>query len=172
MTDSIATKRLVLRRPAPEDWPAWHAFYISPRSNFVGGGSGPVQASFRGFASVLGHWQFRGWGMWILTRAGEDRALGAVGPWYPVGWPEREIGWMIWDESLEGTGLAREAALAARDDAYTRLGWTTAVSYIDPDNARSRRLAERLGACIDPEAAHPGSEPLLVYRHPMPGAAA
>ena len=160
MTDSIATKRLVLRRPVPEDWPAWHTFYISPRSNFVGGGSGSGQASFRG------------WGVWILTRSGEDTALGAVGPWYPVGWPEREIGWMVWDESLEGTGLAREAALAARDDAYARLGWTTAVSYIDPDNARSRRLAERLGARIDPEAAHPGSEPLLVYRHPMPGAAA
>jgi RimJ/RimL family protein N-acetyltransferase len=168
MTDRIETDRLVLRPPSPEDWPAWHAFYMSPRSNFVGGGEKPVFDVFRGFSSVLGHWQFRGWGMWVLTRRGADAAIGMAGPHYPVGWPEREIGWMIWADGLEGTGLAREAADAARADAYRRLGWATAVSYIDVGNERSRRLAERLGARIDPHAAHPGSYPLLVYRHPSP----
>ncbi len=172
MTDRIETERLVLRPPHAGDWPAWHAFYASPRSEYVGGGSGPVHASFRGFASVLGHWQFRGWGLWILTRRGDDAAIGMAGPWFPVGWPEREIGWAIWDESLEGRGLAAEAAIAARSDAYGRLGWTTAVSYIDPRNERSRRLAERLGARVDPEAAHPGSDLALVYRHPSPEALA
>ena len=168
MTDRLVTERLVLRRPGPADWPAWHAFYASPRSSFIGGGKGPVQASFRGFASVLGHWQFRGWGLWAVTRHGDDTAIGLVGPWYPIGWPETEIGWMIWEEALEGTGLAREAALAVRDDAFSRLGWSTAVSYIDPENGRSRKLAERLGARIDPSAAHPGGELALVYRHPSP----
>lgn len=172
MSDCIVTDRLTLRRPVPEDWAAWHAFYVTPRSRFVGGGSGPVQASFRGFASLLGHWQFRGWGMWVLTRRDDDTGVGMAGPWFPVGWPEREIGWTIWDEDLEGTGLAREAAEAARADAYGRLGWTTAVSYIAPENERSRRLAERLGARIDPQAAHPGAEPVLVYRHPGPEGAA
>jgi RimJ/RimL family protein N-acetyltransferase len=170
MTETIVTDRLVLRRPLPDDWPAWHAFYTSRRSEFVGGADKPVFAVFRGFSSVLGHWQFRGFGLWMLTRPGDDTAIGMAGPWYPVGWPEREIGWAIWDDRLEGTGLAREAAEATRADAYGRLGWATAVSYIDIGNERSRRLAERLGARIDPNAAHPGSWPILVYRHPAPEA--
>ncbi|MCH2169093.1 MAG: GNAT family N-acetyltransferase, partial [Oceanicola sp.] len=40
----------------------------------------------------------------------------------------------------------------------------TLVSYVDPRNERSSRLAERLGATLDAEAPRP--DPLdLVYRH-------
>ena len=57
--------------------------------------------------------------------------------------------------------------MAARAHAYGALGWTTAVSYIDPQNARSIRVAERMGAKLDPDAVpmDPGD---LVYRHPAP----
>jgi hypothetical protein len=37
MTETLVTERLILRPPVPDDWPAWHAFYTSPRSKFVGG---------------------------------------------------------------------------------------------------------------------------------------
>lgn len=57
-------------------------------------------------------------------------------------------------------------AKAARTHAFHDLGWTTAVSYIHPDNARSITLAERLGATLDPKAQTPDSDPCLVYRHP------
>ena len=40
---------------------------------------------------------------------------------------------------------SRRHAAASRAWAYRALGWTTAVSYIRTDNARSARLAERLG---------------------------
>jgi RimJ/RimL family protein N-acetyltransferase len=41
------------------------------------------------------------------------------------------------------------------------------VSYIDPGNARSIRLAERLGARLDRSAAKSDPED-LVYRHEAP----
>ncbi len=44
-------------------------------------------------------------------------------------------------------------------------GMTRLVSYIDPRNSRSIRLAERLGAKLDPKAAKVDPDD-LVYRHP------
>ena len=105
-----------------------------------------------------------------MARKGDDTALGMVGPWFPAGWPERELGWTVWSDAAEGKGYAFEAAAAARDHAFGALGWETAVSYIDPDNIRSVALAERLGARHDPEARGPGENSCLVYRHPRPEA--
>ncbi len=49
--------------------------------------------------------------------------------------------------------------------AFEELGLKTLVSYIDPKNERSRKLAERMGAVIDPDAER--HDPVdLVYRHP------
>ena len=105
--------------------------------------------------------------MWAVTRHDDDTALGLVGPWTPPDWPEAEIGWMILSDAAEGTGIATEAAKAAVAHAYDSLGWDTVVSYIAPDNTRSIRLAEKLGAVLDPQAAGPKPD-TLVYRHPIP----
>ena len=85
-------------------------------------------------------------------------------PWNPPDWPEREIGWFIF-ENAEGKGIAYEAAKAAIADAWTRLNWETMVSYIMPEITRSIALAERVGATLDKTAEYPGEFPCLVYRH-------
>ena len=123
--------------------------------------------AWRTFASEIGHWEIFGLGMWAVTKRGSDKALGLVGPWTPPDWPETEIGWMIFDAQSEGTGIAAEAAEAAIKHAYDVLDWTTAVSYIAPENHRSIRLAERLGASLDTQAKGPKDD-TLVYRHPRP----
>ncbi|WP_420858497.1 GNAT family N-acetyltransferase [Marivivens marinus] len=167
--ERLDTANLVLRRPVGGDWPAARAFFMSDRAKGIGGPLSEGQA-WRALAAEIGHWDIRGYGMWVVTQRGsEDQALGMIGPWYPADWPETEIGWMIWDESIEGTGIATEAARAAILHAWTALGWDTIVSYIAPDNARSIRLAEKLGAAHDPDAPQPKPDvPCLVYRHPKP----
>ena len=51
-----------------------------------------------------------------------------------------------------------------RNWAIESLSLPTLVSYIDPENHRSARLAERLGATLDHKA--PRNDPRdLVYRH-------
>jgi RimJ/RimL family protein N-acetyltransferase len=55
-------------------------------------------------------------------------------------------------DGFEGRGIAQEAARAALDWTWAHTGLASLVSYIDPRNHRSIRLAERLGARRDPAA--------------------
>ncbi len=77
--------------------------------------------------------------------------------------PEKELGWLLY-EGFEGAGYATEAATALRDWARETLGLDRLVSYIDPDNIASARVAERIGARLDPEAPRQDPDD-LVYRH-------
>lgn len=166
-TPVLETERLTLRAPQGDDWPHWRAFHESERGAMIGGGPAqPAGQSWRAFGHVIGHWAMRGFGMFIATRKNDPTPLGLIGPWFPEGWPEREIGWSIWLPSAEGKGFAHEAAAAARGFAFATLGWNGAVSYIRPANLRSIALAERLGATLDGRAAAPGGiADGLVYRH-------
>lgn len=170
-TPVLETARLILRAPAMKDWEPWLAFTRDGRSRFVRPEGFDLGKAWRAFGHVAGMWALRGYGSFVFCLKGRDEALGMTGPWHPMDWPERELGWTVWSARAEGKGYAFEAASAARDFAFTSLGWETAVSYIDPENARSIALAERLGARLDPaaEAPHPG-EPTLVFRHPKPEA--
>lgn len=164
----LRTERLVLRGLDARDVENFSAFFASDHSRFVGG---PLDAedAWKVLARVIGHWTLRGYGSFAITLKGtEDTAVGMAGPWFPEGWPEAEIGWMLWDQALEGKGYAREAVEATRDWAYRTLGWTTAVSYISPENPRSLRLAERLGARPDPSVILRDADPCIAYRHPAP----
>lgn len=165
----LHTGRLTLRRPTPSDWGVFRDFMMSDRAGFSSS-NGDLGSTWKSFAAELGHWDMFGFGMWAVTIAGNDDIVGLVGPWCPPHWPENEIGWMMLSVEVEGKGIATEAARAALTHAYETLGWDTAVSYIGPDNMRSIRLAEKLGAAIDPSAKGPATD-TLVYRHPKPGCA-
>jgi len=160
----LETRRLVLRGPEPEDYPDFKATFTSYRARFMGG---PLNAyeSWMLYAAEIGHWSIRGYGMWMIHDRDTDETYGMAGAWKPAQWPEAEIAWVIWP-GAEGRGIALEATHAARR-YYYRNGWDGAVSYIDPKNLASIRLAERLGAKRDPDAKTiDGSD--SVYRHPSP----
>jgi RimJ/RimL family protein N-acetyltransferase len=163
----LETARLRLRPPRAEDWAPCAAFLQSDRAGFVGG---PMTEglAWRAFATILGHWLIRGYGAFVLEEKATGRAVGKAGPWYPAGWPEPELGWALWLAEAEGRGLAAEAVARSRAFAYRELGWRTAVSYVDPLNARSAALASRLGCRVDPAAATPGDDGCRVFRHPGP----
>lgn len=168
---TIETERLVLRPREARDLPRWTAFYMSDRARFVRSGEPTEALAWRGFAAQVGHWTLRGYGTFVFAlKERPDDALGATGPWFPEGWPEPEIGWTLWSAEAEGAGYAREAALAGRNHAFRDLGWDTAVSYVDARNTRSIRLAERLDAAPDWDAATPHGEQCVVFRHPKPEA--
>lgn len=167
----LTTDRLILRRPQGQDWPGARDFYMSDRSVMAGGGI-TMGLAWRQFAAIIGHWDIRGFGLWAVTLKGDDTCLGLVGQWCPEDWPENELGWVMFAEA-EGKSIAYEAARATRAYAFDTLGWTTAVSYIDTNNARSIALAERLGCTLDPDATQPKPDrPCLIYRHPNPAGAA
>ena len=161
----IVTRRLVLRAPEPEDYPDFKATFSSYRSRFMGGPLNRYEAWML-YAAEIGHWNIRGFGMWMIHDKATDATYGMAGGWFPAGWPEREIAWIIWPDKA-GHGFALEATHAARAHLYGPGGWDGAVSYIDPKNLDSIRLAERLGAKKDHRAATiDGND--AVYRHPSP----
>ena len=161
----IETERLLLRGPEARDLDAHIGFYATERADWVGGRQ-DARNAWRGFAAAIGHWHVLGFGFWMVTRKGDDRCIGRVGCLFPEAWPEREIGWTLFE--AEGQGYAFEAAQAVRAHAYRALGWTTAVSYIAPANIRSQRLAERLGCVRDSEAVPLPFADVDVWRHPAP----
>lgn len=167
MSVVLSTERLLLRHPEPGDAEGFIEFYGSKRAIYAGGTKIRDEA-WRAFAGVLGHWQIRDFGLLAVTLHDSDRAIGLIGHWEPEGWPEREIGWTLWDAAMEGQGLAFEAAQAVQKHTFTKLNWSTAVSYIAPENARSIALAERLGAKRDSAASTPRDADCLVYRHERP----
>lgn len=159
----IRTGRLVLRPYRFEDFPHLLALYETDRAAFIGGRLSPRQV-WDGFMNCVGQWAVFGFGGWAVEEAGSGVLVGEVAVHRPVDYPETELGWLLF-EGCEGRGYAREAAGAARDWAFSERDVPTLVSYVDPANMRSIRVAERLGATLDPDAPTPNGDACLVYRH-------
>ncbi len=162
----ILTERLVLRGPEAGDFEAVAAFFADEARSWGFGGPQDRTEAWRWFASLIGHWALRGFGFWMVdTKVGET--IGLVGLWEPEGWPEPELGWVMFANG-EGKGYAFEAAIAARDHAYRHMGFATLSSNIFPGNARSVALAERMGAVKEREYHNVSHGTEMVYRHPAP----
>jgi len=159
----LKTERLILRGPAPQDIEPVIAFYADPVRSAGFGGPLKRDDAWRWFALSVGHWCLHGYGFWTVeTKGGE--IVGIVGIWNPEGWPEPELGWVMF-ENGEGKGYAFEAGEAARNSAFFALNRDTLVSWIDPENARAIKLVERLGAQRDAASDIDGS---VAYRYPRP----
>ena len=163
---TLTTNRLILRPITAADIPHEQAFHQTDRAEFVGGPMHPADV-WRYIATQIGHWTLRGYGTFAVEEKDTGIFCGHVGPWYPADWPAPELSWTIM-EAAEGRGLAHEAALATRNWAYDTLGWTTAISMIDPANTRSIALAERLGARHDGTFDHHRYGTMHIWRHPSP----
>lgn len=167
---TLETDRLFLRALCQDDFEAEAAFFETEASRFVGGPKQPHEA-WRNLAKMLGHWALRGFGFWGLEEKSTGLYQGRVGLWYPHGWYEQEIGWTLMPDAT-GKGYATEAAIASRKYAYEVLGWTTAISQIDPKNDASKAVATRLGAAYETIYDDPEYGPIEVWRHPGPEALA
>ena len=141
----LVTRRLILRPPAQEDFPAFAAMSTEPDTNaFIGGVLEPSPA-WRQFCSIAGAWHIRGFSMFSVIERSTGEWVGRIGPWEPEGWPGKEIAYGV-RAKFAGTGYAFEATVAACDFAVEFLGWDELMHCVDPTNVRSQALARRLGA--------------------------
>lgn len=163
----LHTKRCVLRQWKPTDLAPWAAMNADPQ----------VRRYFPSVATEeVAHGEAercrdaitqRGWGMWALEVPGVLPFAGFVGlnvPHYDAPWvPAVEIGWRL-PRAAWGQGLATEAAQAALQFGFERLGLQEIVAITVPANAPSRRVMDRLGMVRDKagdfdhprvEAGHP-----------------
>ena len=113
----------------------------------VGPSTGRI-AGWRMLAMLIGHWQLRGYGQWTVIEKRSREVVGRVGLWQPEGWPGLEVGWVI-RRTRWGHGFATEAAHEAIRFAFEDLRANHLISLIRPDNARSIRVAEKIGATFE-----------------------
>ncbi len=88
-----------------------------------------------------------GWGSWACEVKEDSRFIGFVGLHPNDDTPRGktvEIGWRL-SRDAWGFGYATEAAEAALDFAFNRLGLESIVSFTTVNNMRSRAVMERLG---------------------------
>jgi RimJ/RimL family protein N-acetyltransferase len=167
-TPVLETPRLILRAPTEADFPAFAQLMMSERAQYMGGPFNDWGAWGMLCHDMIG-WSLFGHGGLMIDRREDGICVGQVSINYGPLFPERELGWMLYDGS-EGRGYATEAADAYRNWAFATLKLDTLVSYMDPANVASAAVAERLGGHLDPNAPRQDAED-LVYRYWPPGRA-
>jgi RimJ/RimL family protein N-acetyltransferase len=111
-------------------------------------------------ATMLGHWQLRGYGMWAVEERARGVLIGRIGFYEPEGWPGLELGWMLARDQW-GRGLATEGARAALAFAFATLRKPQVISLIRPENRASIRVAEKLGERLRGRSPALGVETLV-----------
>lgn len=162
MIPTLETERLVLRPMRMEDWPDYSSLMQSERAQFMGGPM-PEEKAWGMFCHDAAQWSLMGHGALMIESRNSGDCLGQVGVNHGPLFPEHELGWFLF-QGAEGQGIAFEAAMAMRHWAISSRGLPTLVSYVSPENDKSRKLAEKLGATLDAAAERPGPGD-LVFRH-------
>ena len=111
--------------------------------------------------AMIGHWHFRGYGIWAVEEKASGQFIGRIGLHYPETWPGFELGWTL-ARTAQGKGYATEAARRALEYAFVELNRDHVISLINPENQPSIRVAERIGETVEGQTELLGTE-VLVY---------
>jgi RimJ/RimL family protein N-acetyltransferase len=176
----IETERLLLRVPRREDASALLDFVGDPDvMRPIGSEPGGLEVAVEHLERWIRRWEANGMGPFLLVVPEDDRVVGRVGPVvWDSGSPtwetstlaaagddaEVELGWAIGREHW-GRGYATEAARAVRQWVYDEREVERLISLIDPENTRSIRVAEKLGAEPGETVQVPGGV-ATIWLHP------
>ena len=164
----ILTERLHLRMFRPDDFEAHALISGDPEvMRYIPPGPMTRVEAWRQMAQYVGHWQLRGYGIWAVIERSSQKLIGRIGLLNPESGNGFEVGWALAREAW-GKGYALEGTRAALDYAFNVVGWQDAVAVIHPENARSIRVAERLGGTFERNRELSGV-PASIYCIKRPG---
>lgn len=167
---ALETERLILRGWRADDLDALCVLFGDPAATRFTGGIKDRPTTWRQLATYSGHWQLKGWGPFAVTLKSGGQTIGYCGPWDPHGKAdEPEITYGL-AAAHHGQGYATEAIRASLGYVYGTLNWTTALSYIDAENAASVGVARKLGARHDGDVRLYGAVMHQIWRYPPPEA--
>ena len=171
---TLETERLRLRAWTRADREAYWALLEEPAVyRYFGPEPASREDNWRRLMAQTGSWQINGFGGWAVTRKDDGRVIGMVSLFTafraldPDFGDTPEMGWIFATET-HGQGLAGEACRAVLDWADAHLPPTPIWAIINPDNAPSIRLAERLGFEYRNRSTY-HDEPILVLKRPAKG---
>jgi RimJ/RimL family protein N-acetyltransferase len=169
----IETARLLLRDWREEDIEPFIRHTNTPAvMRWLGGPRSPEEHR-RIIHERMMRWQReRGFTFWVVERRQDGELLGfcgikiADGEGTPIA-GEHEIGWRLREDAW-GQGYAKEAATAALDFAFDRIGAAQVVAITFAPNEASWGLMERLGMRRREDLDHddprfPELNPTIVY---------
>jgi RimJ/RimL family protein N-acetyltransferase len=180
VTTRLETARLVLRLPRLDDADAFADYLADPEvMRFLGGETVPREDAPSVVRKWLGRWEANGLGPFAIERREDGRLVGRAGivVWDTREWrnttvaeagehAQHELGWALMCAHW-GNGYATEAALAVRDWARQERGVGKLISLVNPDNVRSQRVAERLGAEPTETVTLADARRAVVWVHPF-----
>ncbi len=149
----LRTQRLLLRRWRPQDRAPFAAMNADPAvmEHFPAPLTRAQSAAL--IERIEACFEHHGYGLWALELPGEAPLIGFAGLApvdVPVAFaPAVEVGWRL-ARAFWGQGFATEAAAEAIAFGFARRDLREIVSYTAAQNARSRRVMERLGMRRDP----------------------
>ena len=160
----LETERLIFRQWNRSDYPAFANFYASDENaRFVGGIKKP-EGAWRLMATYIGQYALTGCSYLAVDEKASGNLVGAIGLWNSDPWPEPELGyWLI--PAYQGKGYGMEAGMVVKDFALNTFNMPSLVSYIDPANEPSKKLALRLGASYETTVDLLEFGPHHVYRY-------
>lgn len=148
----LDTPRMRLRCWEQADRDAFAAMHADPEVMHDYGGPISRCESDAKLDRYAATYRQRGFCRWAIESR-ECAFLGYVGimpsrPDHPIG-SHVDIGWRLMRHAW-GHGYATEAAHAALDDAFIRVGLAEVIAYTAPDNLRSQAVMTRLQMQRDP----------------------
>ena len=173
----IETERLRLRKPQLEDVDSVLEYFSDPVAmEFIAPASSDPADARAAIERWLRRWAADGLGFFAVDRKEDGVMVGRIGllVWDTRVWKSStlaesgghgqvELGWSL-ARAHWGQGYATEAALGVRAWAYEQ-GVESLISLIHPDNVRSIRVAEKLGAAATDMVSVDG-KPAVIWRHP------
>jgi RimJ/RimL family protein N-acetyltransferase len=154
----IETERLLLRAWQPSDETPFAALNADAEVTRYLRGPMRRDESDELLAAIRRHWQDHGFGLHAVEIRQTGAFAGFVGlaipSFLPAVLPAVEVGWRLAREHW-GHGYATEGAGASLAHGFGELGLAQIISLIDPRNAASIRVAERLGMARGTERVHP-----------------
>lgn len=161
LVTELLTDRLQLRRFRADDFEAHARICADPDvMRYIRAGALTRADAWWQLARYMGHWDLRGYGLWAVVERSSGRLIGHLGYLDPEGGEGFELGWALARESW-GKGYAFEGVTAALQHAFTVLDRDHLICVIHPENSRSIRLAERLGATRERETEISGTRALV-----------
>ena len=167
----LETERLILREFTRDDLDA-HAATLGDVEvmRHIGGEALTREDAMRRIFMAVGQWPVSGMGSWAVERKSDGKLVGQCGffdfarDMQPNIEGQPEMGW-IFDTSVHGHGIAREACEAALNWLDDNLGPIEVPAIINIGNEPSMKLAQRLGFVRHPDGTYK-DEPIAIFRRP------
>lgn len=158
----MTTERLILRPITADDFEAHARITADPDvMRYIHDGALTRAQAWWNIARYVGHWQIRGYGIFAAVEQSSGDVIGHMGFLNPEGGRGFELGWAL-ARPAWGKGYALEGTRALVAHAFNELDQPQIICVIHAENARSIKIAERLGARLEREE-HESGKHLLIY---------